>query len=313
MLASLPRLIGAALLTAVLTSCRPQPTVQSANGDVVHHAVHREATSSISLVRDSACAGRRIVNTRFERAAAGGSPNVIVQSTSDVMTRDCAEGESGSVTVLVWPEDSSTAPLVHFTYAGTRGTLAIPDALWSADTFARLYRITQVGCCGSLDTDTYVNLATGKPVLAATSPLLFFDANGTIRYVAILTQGPALPIDSARWTATTIAIVQYGPGNDSAQWVRVEGDSATGFAVASARLSAPTADASGPLLTLGQRRLESGPAASAADTAVSGVRLLATLVPMGDGDPIDVIARIDADRLQLESVRRRRTVALGRR
>jgi hypothetical protein len=283
-----------AVMGVLATACAPP----SPDAATVHDARTLTGTSSVSFVTDTACTGRRIRNTRFERVRLAQHDPVIVEQADDVTTRDCREGSEGTVTVRVWPDSFAASTVSTFTASGAEGATFVSDALFAARTFAPLHRITTFGCCGASDQHTWFHLLTGRPVFASNAPLATFIANGTVRYVAVLVSGPLAPVDSAQWPMGTGAVVQYGSGNDAPRTVRVPGDSGVSYWLTELRVEGPHRADDSTMVTVG--RLEG-------DTvAVSGVAIRFLLVPQGDGDLLDVTAEVRNDALLLRTVQRRR-------
>jgi hypothetical protein len=200
----------------------------------------RHGTSSISLVGDSTCRGKEIVNTSYLETLDGAYPGggLILEVISDVTTRRCQEGASGTVRVTVWPDSTKlTSTPVSFTAAGDNA--GVFEQSNNGARFAPLFRIGTRGCCGSSDADEYFNLRSGRFIFASTSPLLHFVANGAMRYVAVLQDGPSESLDSTVWKPNTAIVIQYGDGTTEPQQLAIAGEPKTEYGIESAIVDVP--------------------------------------------------------------------------
>jgi hypothetical protein len=101
------------------------------------------------------------------------------------------------------------------------------------------YRITEYGCCGSENVDSYFSLATGRLLFTADHPLLFIDAEpfGT-GMVAVHDVQAASPLPGAADDdRTLLAILAFGRAVGAAQRVALRGPS-TNFYIAKLELAA---------------------------------------------------------------------------
>jgi hypothetical protein len=89
-----------------------------------------------------------------------------------------------------------------------------------------MYRVTEFGCCGSENLDTYYSLTTGRRLLTADHPLLSIDAQpfGT-GLVAVHDAMAAGAPPGAENDRTLIAVVTFAPEHGAAQRVLVRGPS----------------------------------------------------------------------------------------
>ncbi len=280
-----------ALLLAAACTRPPAPPAGTRGGDVAPGA-GLEGASRYVPVDSPGCRGRRIVNTRFDRIGLRDPGYLVVETSTDVVERDCAEGSQGTVRVRTWDDARLEAPRSVIADSGELAALAIPEELQRARAFVPLLRITRTGCCGSLDLDAYYDLVTGRPAFAASSPLRWFIANGTVRYLAVLTQAPRAPVE--RWSPGTVAVLQYGTGSGPAQRLEVPGDTSFAHYVAENRLAGPMAPGDTIPVLAGRSERDT--------VAVSGIRWRVDIRPQGDGPGLGVSAVIRDDRLVLERV-----------
>jgi hypothetical protein len=292
-----------ALLLAGFLACPgPVEAQRAPNGPAADSAfLLRRASSSVYVI-SSPCPGRRTVNTRFRAVTLAAGEAVVLEEEEDVTVLNCNEGSDGRVTVTVWSPSRPARRLATFTAFGDQGEPLLPDELYRAGRFAPLYRVRNSGCCGALDRYTYYNLRTGRAVFVSTAPIRWLFANGTIRYLAVLTDGASGPVPSSRWTPRTAAIVQYGTGSGPPQLMPVWGDSGAWYAVAGVAVRRDLPPDSGGSVVL------AGPCCNPRDTVpVSGVTARMRLDDLGYGDNhpnLLVSVPIVGDRLRTPQVRR---------
>jgi hypothetical protein len=161
-----------------------------------------------------------VVGSRYSE---GNPPHLVLQETTRILMCESMEGPTeAQVTVVARPAmRPGAAPAWTIRQRGEIGAVA--------DDYPGepLYRITEYGCCGSENLDTYYSLVTGRALFTADNPLLFIDAEpfGT-GLVAIHDGAAAGSIPGATENdRTLIALIAFGNTRTPGQHVQLRGPS----------------------------------------------------------------------------------------
>lgn len=136
------------------------------------------ATSSYeALPRTENCTnGYRTTSVRYtvvgSQYSEGSPPHLVLEEKTSIEQCENLEGPTNAeVSVVARPaRDPAARPLWIVRRRGEAG--AVADESPSEP----MYRITEYGCCGSENLDTYYSLATGRVLFTADHPLLYLDA-----------------------------------------------------------------------------------------------------------------------------------------
>lgn len=153
----------------------------------------------------------------------GNPPHLVLQETTRILMCQSMEGPTeAQITVTARPAMRPGAA-ARWTIRQRGEIGAVADDYPGEP----LYRITEYGCCGSENLDTYYSLVTGRALFTADNPLLFIDAEpfGT-GLVAIHDGAAAGPIPGAAENdRTLIALIAFGNTRTPGQHVQLRGPS----------------------------------------------------------------------------------------
>jgi hypothetical protein len=253
--------------------------------------MQRQGTSRVRSIRDSTCNGSQLVNTTYHDIwGAGTAGRMILEVISDVTRKSCMEGALGTIAVKAWRDSVGLdAKPVEFSSTGDEGEFVDRLSFSPAPRFAPLFRIRTTACCSGTDTDEFFNLETGQLVFVSSAPLLQFVANGTVRYVAVLQDGPSDPVDSTVWKPNTALVLQYGDGKAMPQRLVIPGGAGAEYGIESFALEAPPALKTKYGISIGRRF---------ADTiAVSGAQIRLRYGEKNSEATRELIVRIEGDKM----------------
>ena len=216
-------------------------------------------TSSYRLVpRSQNCTfGYQTTNVRYTVVGSGaitdaGYPHLVLEEKTTIQQCENLEGPTNAeVSVTARPAAHPEAQPVWMIHRHGEDAAVV-------DSFPgqTLYRITEYGCCGSENADTYYSMATGRQLFTADMPLLLLDVKpfGT-GFVAVHDAQAAEQPPGARSDSTVIAVVAFGAPGGTVQRAVIHGPSAN-FRVAKVELVAR--DAAGHVKRGGKLDIDSG-------------------------------------------------------
>ncbi|HKP74582.1 MAG TPA: hypothetical protein VJT67_03520, partial [Longimicrobiaceae bacterium] len=178
-----------------------------------------------ALPRSENCTnGYRTTSVRYtvvgSQYSEGNPPHLVLEEKTSIEQCENLEGPTtAEVAVVARPARNPAAqPLWTIRRRGEAGGVA--------DEFPGepMYRLTEYGCCGSENLDTYYSLATGRRLFTADHPLLFIDAApfGT-GLVAVHDVFASDPPPGAANERTLIAAVSFGGTREPGQRVLLRG------------------------------------------------------------------------------------------
>jgi hypothetical protein len=206
---------------ALATSARAQqrPAAAPAAGGLSAQSSYQ------ALPRSENCTnGYRTTSVRYSvvgsQYSEGHPPHLVLEEKTSIEQCENLEGPThAEVSVVARPARHPEArPAWIIRRRGEAGGVA--DEFPGED----MYRITEYGCCGSENLDSYYSLATGRAVFTADHPLLYVEAPpfGT-GYVAVHDVDAADAPPGAEGDRTLIAMVAFGGTSAALQRVALRG------------------------------------------------------------------------------------------
>ena len=168
------------------------------------HTIAR-GESRYAVIRNNACPGVRVANTRFQAAQ-----DLVVRMTEDNTTLECTEGTVTRPLVIVYHADNPAAKPDTIPSYGIALSIVGGNTGPDAERSVPLLDDFEQGDGQSPGAHVYRSLLTGKQLFVSESPILTFVANGTRRYVAV--QGG---------NKDTVATVAYGSGVGPPQVIHI--------------------------------------------------------------------------------------------
>lgn len=181
-----------------------------------------------ALPRSENCSGGyRITSVRYTvvgtQLSEGHPPHLVLEEKTSVEQCENLEGPTrAEVSVVARPARNPAArPAWTIRRRGEAGGVA------DESPGEPMYRVTEYGCCGSENLDTYYSLATGRALFTADHPLLYIDADpfgsGLVAVHDAMAAG-ALP--GGENDRTLIAGITFGGTEAPGQRVLLRGPSA---------------------------------------------------------------------------------------
>jgi len=176
--------------------------------------------------RENCTGGYRITSVRYTvvgtQLSEGNPPHLVLEEKTSVEQCENLEGPTtAEVSVVARPARNPAArPAWIIRRRGEAGSVA------DESPSEPMYRITEYGCCGSENLDTYYSLATGRRLFAADHPLLYLDAApfGT----GLVAVHDAMAADAPPGAAndrTLVAAISFGGTREPGQRVLLRGPS----------------------------------------------------------------------------------------
>jgi hypothetical protein len=172
---------------------------------------------------------RRFTVVQYWPEGSSDAIHVLVKEEMASVQRDDSEGPvKSNVTISTWRigADGSRKPGPGFNLTGDSGSTA---GLVGNDAY---YRVTEYGCCGSLDRSTFFSLESGKPLLSVTgepATLEVPNAGGIIRVAGILPSWAADRDGTFAKFKDSVAIVTYADRTHALQRALLKGPADKSF------------------------------------------------------------------------------------
>ncbi len=211
------------ILIAVFLCCASADAGQSVKAPPAPQAgrVQRQAVSTFEMKsgKDGSLTCRT-VNRRFTLAPLPPDADheaLLLRETFDISCDLDPESRDGVVNISAFPVSKGKVdrkPLWTFKGPGDTGTIT-----------ETMYRVTQTGCCGSGDLNTFVSLRTGSLLFTSSGPIqtVTVPATNLKRFIAFHDTSSDPPPPEARDNPTVVGVLVFGGENAQAERLVVRG------------------------------------------------------------------------------------------